>query len=206
MTDFNSIGSIESTQVMIDIETMSTASDAAIISIGAVKFNTMGEVREAFSVNVSLQSSIDLGLRVDGATVYWWLVQSEAARLALTESKVSISAALVSLSNWLGKDSKHIKVWSNGADFDLPILTTAYKLADIKLPWAYRNTRCYRTLKSLYPCLDSSFPVTDKAKKAKKAREELAELPKYTAHTALGDAYMQAEFVCGLVKEGSLFL
>lgn len=40
-------------------------------------------------------------------------------------------------------------VWGNGADFDNPILATAYGALNQVQPWKPYNGHCYRTLKSL---------------------------------------------------------
>ena len=48
------------THVMLDLETMDTGSNAAIIAIGAVVF-TRTEITAEFYCNVNLQSSMDYG-------------------------------------------------------------------------------------------------------------------------------------------------
>ena len=68
--------------IMVDLETMATHPNAAIVAIGAVRF--MEDLQDSFYQEVDLQSSIRAGLDVDGATVNWWLMQEEAAREAIT--------------------------------------------------------------------------------------------------------------------------
>ena len=76
--------------VMLDYETMSTASNAATPSIGAVVFdleNAIVDKDRSFYRNIDLQSCIDAGLQVDGSTIMWWFEQSDAARKHLSTPK-----------------------------------------------------------------------------------------------------------------------
>ena len=64
----------EFTHLMVDIETMGIKSNFAIISIGAVEFKIeTGETGKEFYRNVTLKSSVELGLNVDADTVMWWM-------------------------------------------------------------------------------------------------------------------------------------
>ena len=60
--------------LMIDLETLGTKPNSAILSIGAVYFDKDG-LGEEFYANVDLQDSIDSGFDIDASTVYWWLSQ-----------------------------------------------------------------------------------------------------------------------------------
>jgi len=136
--------------IMIDLESMGKNSFAAIISIGAVKFNpdTM-EITDSFYENVSLKSSLDLGLKVDAETVEWWLQQDKKAQNILSEkAPLKIAEALNMFSYWIGENPI---VWGNGAGFDNVILSNAFELAQIDKPWKYYNDRCYRTMKEQFP-------------------------------------------------------
>lgn len=130
---------------MLDLETMGNGSKAAIIAIGAVRFDK--EVTDRFYQVVDLQSSVDAGLEMDASTVLWWMKQGDEARSHFSRSGVSLRQALVDFSKWIGDDAE---VWGNGASFDNTILSNAYRLAGITQPWKFWNDRCYRTLKSLY--------------------------------------------------------
>lgn len=71
--------------LMIDIETLSTAVDAAITQIGLAPFRIDGTdpLEDGVLINVDPQSCIDLGMRVDWSTTHWWMMQSREARDAL---------------------------------------------------------------------------------------------------------------------------
>lgn len=133
--------------VMVDIETMGTSSDSAIISIGAVEFciNTGNTGRE-FYRNVSLESSMSNGLKVDASTIMWWMGQSDEARSSLTKDSVSLEKALLDFKDFFPKDCK---VWANPPSFDLVILKNAFSAINQKAPWNFRNERCLRTLSSM---------------------------------------------------------
>lgn len=153
--------------VMVDLETMGTATDSAIIAIGAVEFNPEGgafgfiegdvdstpDFGREFYVNVDLQSSIETGLRVDASTVQWWLQQSEEARLKLLEDpRVHINRALVDFSEWfrfrVEDGVRHPGpefIWARGTDFDVAILKFAYRAIGLEHPWAYNKGRDSRT-------------------------------------------------------------
>lgn len=137
-------------RIMVDLETMSTRSNAAIIAIGAVKFSKNKGIYDSFYRNVDLQSCIDLGLAVDGDTVMWWLRQNDKARgqFELHESTL-LSEALVAFAYWCNGGDKEI--WGNGAAFDNVILANAYSALNKPLPWKFWEDRCYRTVKNLFP-------------------------------------------------------
>ena len=134
--------------VMLDLETMSTAPDAAIVAIGAVCFDSE-RLNDYFYRTIDLDSAIKAGGRVDGPTVLWWLRQSEGARTSLTVGQEDIKDALGQLTDWLPQDLEGL--WGNGSDFDNVILRSAYERCGWSSPWAFRQNRCYRTLKSLFP-------------------------------------------------------
>ncbi len=54
---------------------------------------------------------------------------------------------LQQLSDFLPKD---VKVWGNGANFDIGILEHAYDQYQIEIPWEFWNVRDCRTIKDMY--------------------------------------------------------
>lgn len=182
--------------IMIDLETMSTASNAAIVAIGAVYFDEKGPIDmeggfavprpKSFYTTVNLQSSIDAGLTVDGSTVSWWLEQSQAARSEICKSDTLLVGALHNLARFI-TSAPGAKVWGNGAHFDITILENAYRALDMPIPWRFTAVRCYRTLKALHPF-------------ATKPEQE------GTAHHALDDAIYQAKHMAHICAHASLAL
>lgn len=139
--------------VMVDLETMGTGSDAAIVAIGAVFFDpTTNALGPQFYNVVSLKSNVAFDRVIDPDTVLWWMMRSEKARAIFTQSQAtafSLNDALVNFANFLGGES--VDIWGNGAAFDNVILRNAYLETNIPVPWNFCNDRCYRTIKALYP-------------------------------------------------------
>jgi hypothetical protein len=136
------------THVMLDLETLDSGSNAAVVSIGAVKFDPMGdELGETFYQVIDFESAMKFG-RVNGKTLKWWLRQSKAARDAITiEEACQLDEALLGFNEWYGPDPT-TPVWGNGATFDNVIMSNAYLATGIDKPWGYMADRCFRTLKS----------------------------------------------------------
>ena len=166
--------------VMIDLETMGTGANAAIISIGAVKFDINGvDTVSPFYCNIDLKSAVSGGGVMDPSTVLWWLDQDKEAIKALKGDELHINVALANFSHWLG-NNKHL-IWGNGSDFDNVILANTYNRSSLVMPWKYYNNRCYRTIKNEFGS-DIQFVRVG------------------TAHNALDDAISQAEHLIKIYK------
>lgn len=162
--------------LMVDIETMGTDHNAAIMSIAAVEFNFDGETGQSFYQTVSLQSCLDIGLKMDADTIYWWLTQPEPARMAIASPvPLPIDVVLQDFVAWIGK--REYQVWGNSPQFDLVILENAFKKCNLELPWKFYNERDVRTLVSLAPAI-------------KALQIQLLG----TAHDALKDCYAQIKY------------
>lgn len=144
--------------VMVDLETLATSADAVIMSIGAVKFDlASGAVDDnGFYASVSIDSNLELKRRTNEDTLLWWLKQSPSAQRVFHEPKQTLETALLELSDWIG--ARDYFMWSNGADFDIPMLAHAYTQLQIEIPWEYYNTRCFRTYKKLPGASSVSAP------------------------------------------------
>lgn len=134
-------------QVMLDLETMSVRSNAAIASIGAVKFELGTGIVDQFYRTVDLRTCKAVGLHVDPETVEWWNQQNKEARQALLRDNVSLAQALDDFSQWFGRSS--LPTWGNGAGFDNVIMENAYQAVKMKRPWRPWEDRCYRTIKNI---------------------------------------------------------
>lgn len=134
---------------MVDLETLGTAADSVICSIGAVKFDLDSDALDnaGFYASVSVDSNLEMKRRIQEATLIWWMKQPTEAQHVFHEGKQTLRTALVELSDWIGDDS--YQVWSNGADFDLPMLSHAYTQHQIEIPWDFWNSNCFRTYKKL---------------------------------------------------------
>lgn len=170
--------------IMIDLETLGTTADAAIVSIGAVRFDL-----EAGTVLDDRQSVFYAEVHLDGQdrhisadTLAWWMDQSkEAQRVFSGPNRLHLADALMNFGQWITyKHDIDPTVWSNGADFDLPMLSHAYKQFQIIMPWTPYLGRCYRTYKNLPGA---------RAVKVERAGHH---------HNALDDAIYQAKHLCAI--------
>lgn len=137
-----------SSNVMIDIETLGTRSTSVILSLAAVEFDATC-VRGIFHKRIDIDSCLRQGLSVDGRTIQWWMDQSDDARQLFQQAGEPLHEVLQDFCG--ARDWRHTAVWCNGASFDFPILENALHACGLQVPWAYYNTRDYRTLKNLVP-------------------------------------------------------
>lgn len=170
-----------SRQVVLDLETLSTRSNAAIVSIGAVAIENL-EIVDTFYINVDAKTCKEAGLHIDPLTVEWWSQQDMEARQALTVDPVPLDEALDKFSTFF----KEGNIWGMGANFDVVIMENAMTLsgwnanrdAREKYPWKFWDIYCLRTLMN----------VLDKR------------LPKSNNHNALDDAKAEANILIEILK------
>lgn len=176
------------TDIMIDLETLSTRSDAAIVSIGAVAFDIKtGKVLDTLYKTIALSDQPHYG-HIDPATVRWWLQQSDDARKAITDMEqplhprlaLAFASAFIALYNATEKNK--LQLWSNGSSFDLVILRNAFQRFGMRPAWNHWQERDCRTLVDLARDIagvdvKQTTPFTG------------------TAHNALDDALHQAAYV-----------
>lgn len=150
--------------VMIDLETLSTHNNAAIIEIGAVEFNKYtGEVGEKFNVIIDPKDWCKNDRHVDGETIQWWFNQTnEARKRFVTKQKYieycTLKDALQRLRYFIMDcdsvdEDKNVVVWGNGATMDISILENAFNYFDIEVPWKYRAVNDVRTIVDLNPSI-----------------------------------------------------
>ena len=138
------------TDVMIDLETLATSPDAAILTIGAVKFDPFGDdakdpTCEKFYVRVDLDSCDRIGLVTNDDTIAWWANQSKEAQEEAfnPDNRIDIVDAMNQLYKfcWGAK-----RVWSHGAAFDIVICEHIFGKIQKAVPWKFWEVRCTRTL------------------------------------------------------------
>jgi len=131
-------------RVMVDIETLGLEPGAAILSIGAVRFDTDG-VGDTFYRNVSRESCEAAGLSVDEDTLSWWQGQDAEAREVLHGGE-NIHDVLFDFARWFD-DAEEI--WANSPSFDCEMLEAAFEAVDLVEPWEFYQERDVRTIKEL---------------------------------------------------------
>ena len=191
--------------VMLDIETLGTGRNAAIMSIGACLFDPiagrwpreedpMSEVDATFYQKVDLSQGPQEHVgTIDASTVEWWLKQSREAQGSLVAGpRVAIQEALNLFSLWLSKTfarahlsryDTDVRLLSNGPTFDEDILRDAFARCKLKFPLHFKTSRCCRTIFDL--ACQAGWSPKAFGKNEKK-------------HDALGDAIFQARGVCSM--------
>lgn len=177
--------------IMLDLETLDTKPTAVVTSIGiAVDLGDGAMETHNFCLHhEDWQLQMAEGKRTTSAsTLVWWLRQSEEARQSLANGNIYLGKALRELSAIVTR-YPGATWWANGAAFDFPIIRSLYEFfngpyADRDL-WSFRDERCYRTLRSLFPHI--------KAPEFKGA-----------AHRAIDDAVFQLEHLKLILQDPGL--
>lgn len=141
---------------MCDLETMGHTPGSAIISMAVWLFTEDKDPYESFVAEINLDSCLKKGLLPSGGTIGWWMQQAPDVRKEVSARLLSgggepVEEALAKFSLfWSTHCDKNTKIWGNGADFDNPILTSAYKRCGFKeTPYAPFSGRCFRTIKAM---------------------------------------------------------
>jgi hypothetical protein len=181
---------------VLDIETRSTRSNAAIGSIGLVVGNVLTrDIYESFYVLIDHESQTNRDTSV--RTMDWWAVQKEESPEAYDEmfnnpDRVSLKEALIMLNDFIDqvneryiRSGRTVNVFGNGPEFDNAIITDAMSSARIKPKWQFGSNQSIRTgvyLERLLTDGDSKYSN---------------DLP--NKHHALHDAKHEFEYLCDIV-------
>ena len=182
---------------MVDIETLSTAVNAAVLSIGAVEFDPFtGQILRKFYHELDLSDQDSR--HVDLNTVQWWFKQCQENPINFelmtkhNREKDSVEFVLHKLGEFINGGTVYamvraggyekLAVWACDPDFDIAILNDLYKEHNLPSPWRYSELRSVRTVRDL----------------AKIAR--VAIIRQEANHNALDDCIRQAKEVTDLLS------
>jgi hypothetical protein len=171
----------------LDIETLAAQPNAALVSLGACKFDWTGKILDKFYTNIDALDCKKYGLVISQSTLDWWGKQSKEARRAWQVDAQPLKESLMSFNDWVG-DLNH-EMWCNGANFDYPILEEAYIRTGLEKPWKYYNLNDLRTVNNLFN-IDM--------------RKMRAEEEPDTYHNALGDALFQTKVLVNTIGSAKL--
>lgn len=173
--------------LMLDLETLGTGPDAAVIEIGAVLFELKGKKRILNHCAFQCFVEPSREARKTMGTIMWWLKQSKAASERFSQNypqnflceELAIKAFLEwpAIETECGGWRRLEGVWSHGAVFDQPILESMFMRNKQNLPWWYPASRDTRTLFDLA----GGYPEIDKTG--------------FIQHSAVDDCIMQAMMV-----------
>lgn len=176
---------------MIDLETLGTRHDSAIVQVGVVLFDN-----ERVDEPNGREWNVDPGdAPVTAGAVRFWLQQPTEAREAMRQClgySVPIREALVELGEHLCCREIDM-VWAKPAHFDLFMLQCAYERCGMQAPWGFDTSRRWGGRPPRVQCMSQFF----------RGRNMPRRRDKGVRHTALADAVAQAHQVQeALAKEG----
>lgn len=190
----------ERTHLMVDLETMATGPQAAIVSIGACMFDPYAGPEQdipdndRFLQQVSLESNQRWERQLEASTIMWWMSQSDSARAGITEgTPTNLKQALVRFRLWTDTETfaRTTHIWANDPDFDVVILRSAFQTCQEMWPWGFWMNRSMRTVGDL------AYPDHKERKAVINAvRESVG-----THHRADDDAIAQARFIAHCYKK-----
>ena len=190
--------------IMVDIETLSTAVNAAVLSIGAVEFDPMsGKIEREFYHELDLSEQTNR--HIDASTVQWWVKQclvnvDNISFLAKNNrEKDGVEFVLCKLGAFINGDTAYaivraggyekIALWACDPDFDVAILADLYKEHNLPTPWKYSEPKSVRTVRMLTQIAGMDIPVQE------------------AKHNALEDCIRQAKevsyFIANLQHDGA---
>ena len=136
--------------LMIDLETLATSPNSAVLTIGAIRFDPFGNDIEEdqcdrLYVKVDLDSCDELNLDVNEDTIAWWSQQSKEAQdeAFSTDGRIHIREAMDQLYKFAWGCNR---VWSHGASFDTVICENIFRKLNKAVPWKFWQVRDTRTL------------------------------------------------------------
>lgn len=176
--------------LMIDLETLSTSNNAAVVTMAAIKFDPHADYskltvdqlppNQVYYKRIDLDSCLKIGLITNEQTIEWWGTQPKEAQdeaFGDNGDRISIDEAM----RELNKFSFGIKKpWSHGSCFDLMIIEEICKRLELGIRWKFYDIRDTRTIFDLG--VDPKMPKADK-------------------HHALHDAFRQVIGVQNVMRE-----
>lgn len=189
---------------MVDIETLSTAVNAVVLSIGAVEFDPMsGKIEREFYHELDLSDQTNR--HIDANTVQWWvkqcLVNTDNIEFLSKNNreKDAVAYVLHELGAFINGGKEYamtrvegyekIALWACDPDFDIAILVDLYKEHNLPVPWKFSEPKSVRTVRMLTQLAGMEVPHQE------------------ADHNALNDCIRQAKevsyFIANLQHDGA---
>lgn len=150
---------------MIDIETIGTAANTVVLSVGVCAFNKDG-ILEKIEWTLDMEEQIKLGRTFDQDTLWFWMKQSTEAKKAFDPKipKINLATFFVEFEKFLDRNLEKVKEkrdelkpWGNAASFDITIIEDLYRnqgAGKDAIPWKFWNQFCFRTFNHLTKAKD----------------------------------------------------
>ena len=155
---------------MVDLETLATTPNAAILSLGAVTFNpNSDQIYDELYYKVELESFDGLDSYIDDGTIEWWSKQDPKAQEEAfnPNNRIDIRTVMDDFYKFCMGSSKF---WSHGSTFDIIILEHYYRQIGKPYPWKFWEVRDTRTLFDLG--MDPEMPQVNKHHALEDARRQ----------------------------------
>ncbi len=138
------------THIMLDLETLGTKPGCVILSIGACVFypNTGPDEEKTFYAVLNRDDQLDKEMVVDPKTLSWWTKQNKKAWDQATKFSLPTEPELKRFLKWW-HSYKGKYLWSQGSNFDGPLLEALFASFGLKEPWRFYDTRDTRTVKQM---------------------------------------------------------
>ncbi len=133
--------------LMLDLETLATTPDAAVLTIGACKFDPKkSDVESTFYERISLESQESYDRVINEDTLAWWSKQDKQIQedaFGEGTDRIDLKDAMKKLYTFgLGTTN----VWSHGAIFDVVIIENICQSFQQAVTWKFWEVRDTRTL------------------------------------------------------------
>ena len=133
--------------IMLDLESLGTRPDCAILTLGAVKFDpfTPDAFGDSLYFRIDVDEQLALGREIQQDTLNWWAKQADDVREEALgeEGRVSLETMYRDLNRFcVGVEN----IWCQGPAFDIVILENIYRQMGWPTPWQFWQIRDSRTL------------------------------------------------------------
>lgn len=132
---------------MLDLETLGTKPGCVILSIGACVFypTTGPDEEKTFYAVLDRDDQLDKEMWVDPDTMKWWKKQNVKAWEQATARAQPVKGELLRFLKWWHSYRGKF-LWSQGSNFDGPLLEALFASFGLKEPWRFHETRDTRTV------------------------------------------------------------
>jgi len=142
----------EPERLFFDLETLDTANNAVVLSVGITPFkiteqNTFEElVDRGFEMLFDVDKQIERGATVSDDTLKWWSEQSGRAQEVLNGGTNDPQDFLDACKTDFPDINLNKALWyCHGTHFDIAIMQNLFERYSMKAPWHYQSPRDART-------------------------------------------------------------
>lgn len=140
-----------STDLMIDIETLSTKPNALVLSIGMCWFDRAHPDDEVIALPIIYPTLSQEDSHIDPQTVRWWMKQTDSARGVfddiVEDKRISCTDAAIDVGEAVNNADR---IWAKDPDFDCVILSH-FVNQQVNFDWPFWKNRSVRTMLDTVP-------------------------------------------------------